>query len=63
MQAISPTVFTVSPEEKDILIELLEREQSNLPVEIHHTRTARFRELLKQRLQLIDGLMGRLRTD
>ena len=60
MEVISPTVITLSSDERDVLIELLARERTNLPVEIHHTRTGKFRELLKSRLDLIEALFERL---
>ena len=48
-------------EEWELLIELLENERSNLPPEIHHTRTAEVRERLHARLDLINHLLERLR--
>jgi hypothetical protein len=57
MQAIVTTThIDISVEEREIILELLDRERTNLPVEIHHTRTARFRDVLKQRLDAIDML-------
>jgi hypothetical protein len=52
--------FLLTDEERDILIELLDRERTNLPVEIHHTRTAKFKALLKRRLDLVSSLFDRL---
>jgi hypothetical protein len=52
----------LSAQEWALVIEMLEREQDELPVEIHHCRVASFREHLHERLQLVDGLLDRLRT-
>jgi hypothetical protein len=63
MQAISPLALTLSEEERDVVIELLDRERTNLPVEIRHSRTGKFRELLKRRLSVVTELLHRLGED
>jgi hypothetical protein len=50
----------LSEQEWILLIDLLEREQDELPVEIHHCRVASFREHLHERLQMVQGLLERL---
>ncbi len=45
-----------------LIVELLEREQSELPPEIHHTRTNSVREELRQRLKMVRSVLGQLRT-
>ena len=52
----------LSEAEWALLVELLERERSELPVEIHHTRSARLREELHRRAALVQELLGRLRA-
>jgi hypothetical protein len=52
----------LSEAEWALVLELLERERSELPVEIHHTRSADVRGELQQRADLVRGLLGRLRT-
>jgi Trp operon repressor len=52
----------LSEQEWTLLIDLLEREQDELPVEIHHCRVASFREHLHERLQMVQGLLERLHT-
>jgi len=47
--------------EWDLLVELLESECKRLPVEIHHTRTAAFREELRRRFEIAEGILERLR--
>jgi Trp operon repressor len=45
-----------------LLVNLLEREEQELPPEIHHTRTADMKEELTQRLHMVRALLSRLRT-
>jgi hypothetical protein len=51
----------LSDEEWALVVELLERERGELPVEIHHTRNAGVRADLHQRDQVVRGLLDRLR--
>ena len=44
-----------------LVIELLERERSDLPSELHHTRTPAVRDQLRERVERIDRLLERLR--
>jgi ABC-type ATPase involved in cell division len=44
-----------------LLLEILEREQVKLPVEIRHTVNRSYRDELKRRLQIVDQLVERLR--
>jgi hypothetical protein len=41
-------------------LELLEREQHNLPHEIHHSRTTAMREDLQRRMDLTQSLLAKL---
>ncbi len=43
-----------------LIIELLQRERSELPPEIHHTRTVSVREDLHRRLDLVEELLKKL---
>jgi hypothetical protein len=52
----------LSDEEWALIVELLERERSELPVEIHHTRSSSVRTELQQRAEMVRGLLSRLRT-
>jgi hypothetical protein len=45
----------------DLIVELLEREQSELPVEIHHTRNSTYRGELHERAETVQNLLNRLR--
>ncbi len=48
--------------EWEIIIELLERERSELPVEIRHTYRHAFRGYLQRRLEIIDALLERIKA-
>jgi hypothetical protein len=52
----------LSDAEWELIVELLEREHGELPVEIHHTRNAGVRAELHQRSEMVRSLLGRLRT-
>jgi len=50
----------LTEEEWDLVIELLERKRSELPIQIHHARARDFRDQLRKRLDLVDQLLQRL---
>ena len=52
----------LSDAEWDLIVELLERERGELPVEIHHTRSSSVRAELHERAEMVRNLLGRLRT-
>ena len=60
MEVISAHAISLTAEEKDLLAELVERERTNLPLEIHHTRTGKFRDMLKHRLEIVESISDRL---
>jgi len=45
-----------------LVVELLQREQNELPTEIHHTRSSSLRDELRARRKMVDGLLQRLKT-
>ena len=45
-----------------LIVELLQREQNELPTEIHHTRSSSLRDELRARRKMVDGLLQRLKT-
>jgi len=51
----------LSEAEWDLVVELLERERAELPVEIRHTRTASVRDELHRREDMVRDLLARLR--
>ena len=48
-------------DEWQLIIDLLEKEQKELPAEIHHTDTTEYKERLLKRQQIVDKLLGTLR--
>jgi hypothetical protein len=50
----------LSDEEWDLIVELLECERNELPVEIHHTRNTDVRGELQQRADMVASLLCRL---
>ncbi|MGD0897438.1 MAG: hypothetical protein ABR915_06345 [Thermoguttaceae bacterium] len=50
----------LSEQEWALVIELLQRELDELPVEIHHCRVASFREDLHHRLTMVQRLLEQL---
>ncbi len=52
----------LSEAEWHLIVELLERERGELPVEIHHCQNDRIRTQLHHRAELVQGLLDRLRT-
>ena len=51
----------LSDEEWDLIVELVECERSELPVEIHHTCNANVRAELQRRAEVVRKLLERLR--
>lgn len=43
-----------------LVVELLEQESNELPVEIHHTEAPQMRETLHERISLVNDLLERL---
>lgn len=52
----------LSPEEAELLQEMLDRERRGLGPEIRHTRSRDFRETLKRRYDQVEALAAKLRT-
>ena len=51
----------LSAAEWALVVELLQRERSELPVEIRHTRTSSVREELHRRQELVQDLLQKLK--
>jgi hypothetical protein len=54
-------VIELTPEEREVLVALVEREISDLGPEIRHTRTQTYREDLKVQQQTLRDLFKHLR--
>ena len=61
MNSTTQESLNLNGEELAILAELLESERTKLLVEIHHVAHRAFRDELRHRLTLIEGLVERCR--
>jgi hypothetical protein len=52
---------TLDDEDWQLIIDLLEMEQKELPAEIHHTDTTQYRERLLKRQEIVNRLLHTLR--
>jgi hypothetical protein len=57
----TPTPLELTASERELLIQLLETVQHDLPHEIHHTHTASVREELRRKAYAVDALIAKLR--
>ena len=51
----------LSDAEWDLIVELLDAKRVELPAEIHHTSTSAYRNELRHRLELVEGLLEKLK--
>ncbi len=63
MNSTTHEPLNLTSEELAILAELLESERIKLLVEIRHTDHRAFRDEVRHRLTLVEGLTGRCRTN
>jgi hypothetical protein len=52
--------LTLTDEERDFLASMLETALRDTLIEEHHTSTRAYRELVRRRLDTIEGLLGKL---
>ena len=62
MGATTEPVLGLNGSERELLIELLEREKSDLPAEIHHTDSPDMHDRLRERLIQVQSLLSRLQA-
>ncbi len=62
MNVLGQVPLNVAREELSILSELLASERAKLLVEIRHTDHRTFRDELRQRLALVEGLLSKCTT-
>ena len=48
--------------EWNLILQLLARERRDLPIEIHHTSTRKYRDELRERLRMIEQMLERLES-
>jgi hypothetical protein len=51
----------ISDPERELMVELLQREQIEIPHSIHHTATTAMRRELERRLELTEALLNKLK--
>ena len=54
--------FDVTDAERDFLLELLDARHTTMLHELHHTDTYEYRELLQQRVSLLEQLQKKLKN-
>jgi hypothetical protein len=52
----------LSRAEWELIVELLQREHDDLPVEIHHSRVAAYRDDLRRRQSMVQELLERMQV-
>jgi hypothetical protein len=52
----------LSEAEWALITRLLEEERQELPSEIHHSQKSDYRDMLRRRQELVNGLLDRLQT-
>ncbi len=62
MGATMEPVLGLNGSERELLIELLEREKSELPAEIRHTDSPDMHDRLRERLIQVQSLLSRLQA-
>lgn len=62
MNATTNEQMSVNAEELELLAELLDEARTKLLVEIRRTYARSFREQLRRRLTLVEGLLARCQT-
>ena len=53
-------MFDITDEERTYLLEVLEARRAELLHELHHTDTLDFKEMLKRKVELVEGLTSKL---
>ena len=53
-------ILELDKAELELVMELLERERGELPPEIRHTDSQQFRNKLRGRVEVVDGLLQRM---
>ena len=52
--------FHITDEEREYVLEILEARRAELLHELHHTDTLDFKEMLKRKVELVEGLKSKL---
>ncbi len=60
MQAAMRPLIELNGPERELLIELLEKERGELPAEIRHTDKPDMKDRLRERLETVERMLNRL---
>ena len=60
MQAAMRPLIELNGPERELLIELLEKERGELPAEIRHTDKPGMKDVLRERLETVNRVLNRL---
>jgi len=53
----------ITNQEQDFLLELLKTKRDSMLHELHHTDTADYKQLLLRKLELLEGLLGKIQAE
>lgn len=53
---------SLTTSEREMLVMLLQKEEKNLLIEIHHTDHREFRSILKEKLQMVTTMIEKLKV-
>ena len=56
-------MLNITVEEREFLIELLQEKYKQIIHEINHTDTLEYKEILRQKLDLLEGLSSKVRSE
>jgi predicted transcriptional regulator len=57
---VTTMTFDITDNEREFLLELLESKRAAIIHELHHTDTNDFKELLKQKVELVENLKAKI---
>ena len=55
-------VLDITDQEREFLLELLETRRTSMLHELHHTDTNYYKEMLKEKLELLEGVKAKVET-
>jgi hypothetical protein len=53
----------ITNQEQDFLLELLKTKRDSMLHELHHTDTKDYKQLLLRKLELLEGLLGKIQAE
>ena len=55
--------FDITEQERELLLEILEARHVELLHELHHTDTRDFKEMLKRKVEIVEGLKSKFKGE